>query len=29
VHCRSAQRRLLHVLGGRSLEQLSIITTRL
>jgi hypothetical protein len=29
VHCRSAQRRLLHLLGGRSLEQLSIITTRL
>jgi hypothetical protein len=29
VHCRNAQRRLLHLLGGRSLEQLSIITTRL
>jgi hypothetical protein len=29
VHCRSSQRRLLHLLGGRSLEQLSIITTRL
>jgi hypothetical protein len=29
VHCRSAQRRLLHLLGGRSLKQLSIITTRL
>jgi hypothetical protein len=29
VHCRSAQRRLLHLLGGRSLGQLSIITTRL
>jgi DcmR-like sensory protein len=29
VHCRSAQRRLLHLLGGRSLEQLSIITMRL
>lgn len=29
LHCRSAQRRLLHLLGGRSLEQLSIITTRL
>ena len=29
VHCRSAQRRLLHLLGGRSLEQLSVITTRL
>jgi hypothetical protein len=29
VHCRSAQRRLLHLLGGKSLEQLSIITTRL
>jgi hypothetical protein len=29
VHCRSGQRRLLYLLGGRSLEQLSIITTRL
>ena len=29
VHCRSAHRRLLHLLGGRSLEQLSIITMRL
>jgi MEDS: MEthanogen/methylotroph, DcmR Sensory domain len=29
VHCRSAQRRLLHLLGGRTLGQLSIITTRL
>jgi hypothetical protein len=29
VHCRSAQRRLLQLLGGRSLKQLSIITTRL
>jgi hypothetical protein len=29
VHCRSSQRRLLHLLGGRSLEQLSVITTRL
>jgi hypothetical protein len=29
VHCRSGQRRLLHLLGGKSLEQLSIITTRL
>jgi hypothetical protein len=29
VHCRSAQRRLLQLLGGRSLRQLSIITTRL
>jgi hypothetical protein len=29
VHCRGAQRRLLHLLGGRSLKQLSIITTRL
>jgi MEDS: MEthanogen/methylotroph, DcmR Sensory domain len=29
VHCRSSQRRLLHLLGGRSLTQLSIITTRL
>ena len=29
VHCRSTQRRLLHLLGGRSLEQLSIITMRL
>jgi hypothetical protein len=29
VHCRGAQRRLLHVLGGRSARQLSIITTRL
>jgi len=29
VHCRGAQRRLLHVLGGRSISQLSIITMRL
>jgi hypothetical protein len=29
VHCRSSQRRLLHLLGGRSLRQLSIITMRL
>jgi hypothetical protein len=29
VHCRSAQRRLLHLLGGQSLEQLSIVTMRL
>jgi hypothetical protein len=29
VHCRSTQRRLLHLLGGRSLEQLSIVTMRL
>jgi hypothetical protein len=29
VHCRGAQRRLLHLLGGRTLGQLSIITTRL
>jgi hypothetical protein len=29
VHCRSSQRRLLHLLGGRTLDQLSIITTRL
>jgi DcmR-like sensory protein len=29
VHCRSAQRRLLHLLGGRTPGQLSIITTRL
>ena len=29
VHCRSSQRRLLHLLGGRSLEQLAIITMRL
>ncbi|HEX3512947.1 MAG TPA: hypothetical protein VHT26_02965 [Trebonia sp.] len=29
VQCRSAQRRLLHLLGGRSLEQLSIVTMRL
>ncbi len=29
VHCRSSQRRLLHLLGGRSLEQLAIITVRL
>jgi hypothetical protein len=29
VHCRSGQRRLLHLLGGRSLEQLSIVTMRL
>jgi hypothetical protein len=29
VHCRGAQRRLLHLLGGRSVRQLSIITMRL
>jgi hypothetical protein len=29
VHCRGAQRRLLHLLGGRSVSQLSIITMRL
>ena len=29
VQCRSTQRRLLHLLGGRSLKQLSIITMRL
>jgi hypothetical protein len=29
VHCRGAQRRLLQLLGGRSVKQLSIITTRL
>ena len=29
VHCRSSQRRLLQLLGGRSLEQLAIITMRL
>jgi hypothetical protein len=29
VHCRSAQRRLLHLLGARSLAQLSVITTRI
>lgn len=29
VHCRSSQRRLLHLLGGKSLGQLSVITTRL
>ena len=29
VLCRGTQRRLLHVLGGRSARQLSIITTRL
>ena len=29
VHCRGAQRRLLHLLGGRSVTQLSIITIRL
>jgi hypothetical protein len=29
VHCRSAQRRLLHLLGGPSVRQLSIITMRL
>ena len=29
VHCRGTQRRLLRLLGGRSVEQLSIITTRL
>ena len=29
VHCRGAQRRQLHLLGGRSITQLSIITMRL
>jgi len=29
VRCRGFQRRLLHVLGGRSIGQLSIVTTRL
>ena len=29
VRCRGSQRRLLHLLGGRSLEQLSIVTMRL
>lgn len=29
VRCRSAQRRLLHLLGGRSVRQLSIVTMRL
>jgi hypothetical protein len=29
VRCRGSQRRLLHLLGGRSLKQLSIITMRL
>ncbi len=29
VHCRGTHRRLLHVLGGRSVKQLSIITIRL
>jgi MEDS: MEthanogen/methylotroph, DcmR Sensory domain len=29
VHCRGTQRRLLHLLGGRSVGQLSIITMRL
>jgi hypothetical protein len=29
VHCRGAQRRLLHLLAGRSITQLSIITVRL
>lgn len=29
VHCRGAQRRLLHLLGGRSITQLSVITMRL
>jgi hypothetical protein len=29
VRCRGAQRRLLHLLGGRSVRQLSIITMRL
>jgi hypothetical protein len=29
VRCRSSQRRLLHLLGGRSIRQLSVITTRL
>ena len=29
VRCRGAQRRLLHLLGGRSITQLSIVTVRL
>jgi hypothetical protein len=29
VRCRNAQRRLLHLLGGRSVRQLSVITVRL
>lgn len=29
VRCRGAQRRLLHLLGGRSVRRLSIVTTRL
>ena len=29
VQCRGAQRRLLHLLGGRSVGQLSIVTMRL
>lgn len=29
VRCRSAQRKLLHLLGGRSVSQLSIVTVRL
>lgn len=29
VRCRNAQRRVLHLLGGRSVSQLSVITTRL
>jgi MEDS: MEthanogen/methylotroph, DcmR Sensory domain len=29
VHCRGAQRRLLYLLGGRSITQLSVITMRL
>lgn len=29
VRCRNAQRRLLHLIGGRSVSQLSIVTTRL
>ena len=29
VHCRSSQRRLLYLLGGRSVRQLSIVTMRL
>jgi hypothetical protein len=29
VHCRSSQRRLLHLLGSRSIRQLSVITMRL
>jgi hypothetical protein len=29
VHCRGAQRRLLHLLGGRSITQLATITMRL